>query len=149
MREALAEARAAADCGEIPVGAVVEKNGVIIGRGRNRTESAKDPTAHAEMEAIKEACMAIGGWRLSECNIYVTTEPCAMCAGALVLSRIEKVYIGALNPKAGACVSLRRLLDDSRLNHSVAIETGLLQDECEAIMKAFFSELRQAKRGGR
>lgn len=146
MREALAEARIAAGYGEIPIGAVVEKNGLIIGRGRNQTESAKDPTAHAEIEAIKAACKTLGGWRLSECNMYVTTEPCAMCAGALLLARVEKVYIGALNPKGGACVSLRQLLSDSRLNHCVAIDVGLLQDECETLMKEFFSELRKTKR---
>ena len=143
MTEALNEAKEAAQAGEIPVGAVIEKDGVIIGRGRNRTESEKDPTAHAEMEAIKEAAKTLGGWRLSGCTMYVTTEPCAMCAGALVLARLDKVFIGAVNPKGGACVSLRNLLNDDRLNHQVDMETGILQQECEDIMRDFFINLRE------
>jgi tRNA(adenine34) deaminase len=146
MREALREAAEAGGAGDIPVGAVVEKDGLIIGRGRNRTETEKDPTAHAEIEAIRRAAKALGGWRLTGCRMYVTTEPCAMCAGALVLARIEKVYIGTLNAKGGACVSLRGLLRDDRLNHSVEMETGVLRDECEHIMKEFFARLRAEKR---
>jgi tRNA(adenine34) deaminase len=146
MREALREAAAAAVAGEIPVGAVVERDGRIIGRGRNRTEGEKDPTAHAEIEAIKQAAGTLGGWRLTACRMYVTTEPCAMCAGALVLSRMDKVYIGALNAKSGACVSLYNLLRDDRLNHCVEWESGLLRDECERIMKEFFARLRSKKR---
>jgi tRNA(adenine34) deaminase len=146
MREALREADEAAKAGEIPIGAVVEKDGLIIGRGRNRTETEKDPTAHAEIEAIRSAAKALGGWRLTGCRMYVTTEPCAMCAGALVLARMEKLYIGTLNAKGGACVSLRSLLSDDRLNHSVDMETGILQDECAHIMKDFFARLR-AERG--
>jgi tRNA(adenine34) deaminase len=146
MREALSEAAKAAEAGEIPIGAVVEKDGHIIGRGRNRTETEKDPTAHAEIEAIKQAAKTLGGWRLTGCRMYVTAEPCAMCAGALVLARAEKVYIGALNPKGGACVSLRGLLCDERLNHSVESETGVLRDECEHMLKEFFARLRSEKR---
>jgi tRNA(adenine34) deaminase len=146
MREALREAAKAAEEDEIPVGAIVEKDGRIIGRGRNRTESAKDPTAHAEIEAIRRAADALGGWRLAGCRVYVTTEPCAMCAGALVLARVDKVYIGTLNAKSGACVSLYGLLGDDRLNHRVEMETGVLQDECEHTMKEFFARLRAKKR---
>jgi tRNA(adenine34) deaminase len=147
MAEALAEARAAAADGEIPVGAVVVSGGAVVARGRNRTEAARDPTAHAEIEAIREACKALGRWRLSGCSMYVTAEPCAMCAGALVLARIDKVCIGTANPKGGACVSLRSLLDDERLNHRVEMEMGALQGECAAVMKEFFAGLRDAKRG--
>jgi tRNA(adenine34) deaminase len=146
MREALREAAKAAEAGEIPVGAVVERDGLIVGRGRNRTESAKDPTAHAEIEAIRQAACALGGWRLTGCRMYVTTEPCAMCAGALVSARMDKVYIGTLNAKGGACVSLYGLLRDGRLNHRVEMETGVLREECERIMKDFFARLRAEKR---
>jgi tRNA(adenine34) deaminase len=146
MREALREAAAAAAAGEIPVGAIVERDGLVIGRGRNRTETAKDPTAHAEIEAIRQAAAALGGWRLTGCRMYVTTEPCVMCAGALVLSRMDKVYIGTLNAKGGACVSLYGLLGDDRLNHCVEVEAGVLQEECAGVMKDFFARLRTEKR---
>jgi tRNA(adenine34) deaminase len=146
MREALREAAAAAAAGEIPVGAIVERDSLVIGRGRNRTETAKDPTAHAEIEAIRQAAAALGGWRLTGCRMYVTTEPCAMCAGALVLSRMDKVYIGTLNAKGGACVSLYSLLRDDRLNHCVEVETGVLREECARVMKEFFARLRAEKR---
>ena len=143
MTEALNEARAAALNGEIPVGAIIEKDGVIIGRGRNKTESEKDPTAHAEIEAVRMAAKMLGGWRLTGCTMYVTTEPCAMCAGALVLARLDKVFIGAVNPKGGACVSLRNLLSDDRLNHKVDMETGVLKQQCEDILRDFFVNLRE------
>lgn len=146
MVEALAEARLAAAAGEVPVGAVVEKDGLVIGRGRNRVEAARDPTAHAEMEAVRMAAGALGGWRLAGCSMYVTAEPCAMCAGALVLARLDKVYIGAVNGKGGACVSLRNLLQDDRLNHRVEMETGVLGEECAEVMKAFFAGLRGRKK---
>ncbi|MDR1571534.1 MAG: nucleoside deaminase [Clostridiales Family XIII bacterium] len=146
MREALKEAAAAGRAGEVPVGAVVVRGGEIIGRGRNRTESGKDPTAHAEMEAVRAAARAVGDWRLSGCSVYVTAEPCAMCAGALVLARIDRLYVGTENPKAGACVSLYRLLQDERLNHQAEVETGLLREECEALMKSFFEKLRGGRR---
>jgi tRNA(adenine34) deaminase len=146
MREALREAAAAAAAGEVPIGAVVERDGLIIGRGRNRTEGEKDPTAHAEIEAIRQAAKALGAWRLTGCRMYVTAEPCAMCAGALVLSRMDEVYIGTPNAKGGACVSLYKLLEDDRLNHRVAPVIGVLRDECEHIMKEFFARLRSRKR---
>jgi tRNA(adenine34) deaminase len=142
MREALREADKAFAEKEIPVGAIVELNGEIVGRGHNRTETEKDPTAHAEMNALREAAKALDGWRLTGCRMYVTVEPCAMCAGALVLARVYKVYIGATNEKSGACVSLRNLLRDERLNHFVEMETGILREECETLMKRFFKEIR-------
>jgi len=143
MKEALLEAQKALEEGEVPVGAVIEKDGVIIGRGHNRTEGAKDPTAHGEIEAIRQAAKALGGWRLTGCRMYVTMEPCAMCAGAIVLARLDKVFIGTMDPKTGACGSLRNVLQDERLNHFAEIETGLLQQECQDIMKSFFKNLRQ------
>ena len=145
MQEALKEAEKALSIGEVPVGAVIEKGGVIIGWGHNMTETAKDPTVHAEMAAIREAAKNLGGWRLLGCSMYVTTEPCSMCAGAIVLSRIEKVYIGTPDPKTGACGSLMNILQDERLNHYVQIETGIMQQQCEKIMKLFFQKLRKKK----
>lgn len=145
MQEALKEAEKALSIGEVPVGAVVEKDGVIIGRGHNMTETDKDPTAHAEMLAIREAAKNLGGWRLLGCRMYVTTEPCSMCAGAIVLSRIEKVFIGTPDPKTGVCGSLMNILQDERLNHYVQIETGIMQQQCGKIMKSFFRKLRKKK----
>lgn len=145
MLEALKEAQAALSIDEVPIGAVIEKDGVIIGRGHNMTETAKDPTAHAEIIAIREAAKNLGGWRLLGCQMYVTTEPCSMCAGAIVLARIRKICIGTPDPKAGACGSLRNILQDERLNHYVEIETGIMQQQCEEIMKSFFQKLRKKK----
>ena len=145
MLEALKEAEEALSIGEVPIGAVIEKDGIIIGRGHNMTETAKDPTAHAEMLAIREAAQKLGGWRLLGCRMYVTTEPCSMCAGAMVLARIQKVCIGTLDPKTGACGSLMNILQDERLNHNVQIETGIMQQQCEKIMKSFFQKLRKKK----
>jgi len=147
MREALVEAQKAFDKGEVPVGAVIERDGVIIGRGHNLTETEKDPTCHAEMVAIRQAAKTLGGWRLSDCRMYVTTEPCSMCAGAIVLSRIPTLYIGTMDPKAGACGSLTNIPQDTRLNHFVEIHTGILQEDCAGILKEFFRALR--KRGSR
>ena len=145
MREALALAKEAAEAGEVPVGAVIVKDGVIVGRGRNSTETDKDPTCHAEVKAIREAAKALGGWRLMGCSMYVTAEPCSMCAGAIVLARIEKLYIGTTDPKAGACVSLSNITTDSRLNHQVELHVGVLQEECSQILKSFFRGLRNKK----
>ena len=145
MQEALKEAEIALSIGEVPIGAVVEKDGIIIGRGHNLTETAKDPTMHAEMIAIREAAQKLGGWRLLGCRMYVTTEPCSMCAGAMVLARIQKVSIGTLDRKTGACGSLMNILQDERLNHYVEIETGIMQQQCEEIMKSFFQKLRKKK----
>lgn len=145
MLEALKEAQKAKELGEVPIGAVVVKDGVIIGRGHNLTETTKDPTAHAEMQAIRQAAAYLGGWRLIGCHMYVTAEPCAMCAGAMVWSRIETVYIGTMDPKAGACGSVFNIVQEEKLNHRVNIETGLLQEECSKILKDFFKALRKTK----
>ena len=145
MKEALAEAKKAAAAGEVPVGAVIVKDGEIIGRGHNETETAKDPTAHAEMIAIRQAAKTLGGWRLTGCTMYVTTEPCSMCAGAIVWSRISRLFIGTMDPKSGACGSVFNIPQESRLNHFVEIETGLMQEECSSLMKSFFKELRKRK----
>lgn len=145
MREALVLAKEAADAGEVPVGAVIVKDGVIIGRGRNSTEADKDPTCHAEIAAIRDAAGNLGGWRLSGCSMYVTAEPCSMCAGAIVLARIDQLWIGTTDPKAGACVSLSNITTDSRLNHQVELHVGLLQEECSQILKSFFRGLRNRK----
>lgn len=145
MRLALEEARKALEKGEVPIGAVIEKDGQIVGRGHNLTESSKDPTAHAEMTALRQAAQTLGGWRLPGCAMYVTAEPCSMCAGAIVLSRIPRLYIGAMDPKAGACGSVYNIVSDSRLNHSVQTETGLLAEECSQLLKEFFKSLRKKK----
>src|SRR5215813_11761002 len=121
MRAALAEAQRAFDEGEVPVGCVVVREGVVIGRGRNQVERMKDATAHAEIVAIGAASTALDSWRLDECTLYVTLEPCAMCAGAIVLSRVGRVVYGAIDPKAGAVGSVLNLLDEPRLNHSPAV----------------------------
>lgn len=145
MQAALEEAKKAAALGEVPVGAVIVKDGEIISRGHNEVETRKDPTAHAEMLAIRRAAEALGGWRLTDCRMFVTAEPCSMCAGAIVWSRIEKLYIGTADPKSGACGSLFNIPQDSRLNHFTDIEIGLMQEECSCIMKDFFKQLRKKK----
>ncbi len=142
MEEALRLALLAAEAGEVPVGAVIVKDGEIIGRGFNSTETDKDPTCHAEIKAIRQAAAALGGWRLSGCSMYVTLEPCSMCAGAIVLARLDALYIGTPDPKSGACVSLSQITTDSRLNHRVELHVGILQEECSAVMKDFFRKLR-------
>ena len=143
MSEAIAEARKAENCGEVPIGAVIEKDGAIIGRGHNLTETLKDPTAHAEIIAIRNAAKELGGWRLLGCNLYVTCEPCAMCAGALVLARIKKAFIGAMDPKSGACGSVFNIIQEQKLNHYIEIETGIMRQECEGMMKEFFKKRRK------
>ncbi|MDO5302471.1 MAG: tRNA adenosine(34) deaminase TadA [Clostridia bacterium] len=143
MKEALIEARKAFELGEVPIGAVIVKDGQVIARGHNLTETAKDPTAHAEMIAIRQAAEVLGGWRLPGCSMYVTVEPCSMCAGAMVWSRIENLYIGAMDPKAGACGSVFNIAEEDRLNHRIHVERGILEDECSNIMKEFFRQLRK------
>lgn len=145
MQEALKEAKKAYEKGEIPVGAVIVRNGEIIGRGHNLNESTNDPTSHAEMMAIREAAKTTGSWRLLETEMYVTTEPCPMCAGAIVLARIAKLHIGAMDPKSGACGSLMNIVGDERLNHRVEISTGLMEEESSKMLKDFFRELRDKK----
>lgn len=145
MSEALKEAKIAYTLEEVPIGAVVEKDGEIIGRGHNLTETLKDPTAHAEILALREAAKYLGGWRLSGCSLYVTAEPCAMCAGAIVWSRIEKLCIGTMDPKSGACGSVFNIPQEPKLNHYVEIESGIMRQECQDILKTFFKELRKKK----
>lgn len=145
MREALKEAAIAAEMGEVPVGAVIVRGDEIIARAHNMVETAKDPTAHAEMLAIRQAAQHLKGWRLTGCSMYVTVEPCSMCAGAIVWARIEKLFIGTDDPKAGACGSIFNIPQEKRLNHFTDIETGLLQEECSEIMKTFFRKIRDRK----
>lgn len=143
MREALLEARRASDQGEVPVGAVVVRGGEIIGRGWNHRETDGDPLAHAEILAIGEAARRTQGWRLTGCSLYVTLEPCAMCAGALVNSRIERLVFAARDPKAGYCVSLGNLVQDERLNHRLEVVEGVLAEEAGALLSDFFATLRR------
>ena len=145
MEEAIAEARKALELMEVPVGAVIVRDGKIVGRGHNLTETSKDPTAHAEVIAIREAAKNLGGWRLIGCQMYVTTEPCSMCAGAIVLSRIPELFIGTMNPKAGACGSLYNIVSDSRLNHRVQVTTGVMEDTCRQMMQEFFQKLKATR----
>lgn len=142
MRQALVEARAAAVRGEVPVGAVVVREGTIVGRGHNLRESTDDPLAHAELMAIAEAARATGHWRLIGCTLYVTLEPCAMCAGALVNSRVERLVYGARDPKAGFVGSLGDLVRDPRLNHRLEVSEGVLAEECGKLLAGFFAGLR-------
>ena len=146
MKEALIEARKAYMLGEVPIGAVIVKDGQVIARGHNLTETSKDPTAHAEMIAIRAAAKALNGWRLPGCSLYVTVEPCSMCGGAMVWARIENLYIGAMDPKAGACGSVFNIAEEDRLNHRINVERGILEEECRSIMKEFFKELRKKKK---
>ena len=143
MEVALDEARAAAALGEVPIGAVVVREGAVLGRGFNRRETDGDPLAHAEILAIREAARAMGGWRLSGCTLYVTLEPCAMCAGALVASRIERLVYGSADPKAGFCGSLGNLVQDPRLNHRLDVTYGVLAEESAALLRGFFADLRR------
>lgn len=146
MREALRLAREAADEGETPVGCVIVWDGEIVGRGRNRRENGKNALAHAELEAINEACTALGGWRLWKASLYVTLEPCPMCAGAIVNARIPKVFFGASDPKAGACGSVCDIFSMAYNHHPVAVG-GILEDECAALLRQFFRRLREQRRG--
>lgn len=143
MKEALIEARKAYELGEVPIGAVVVRDGQVIARGHNLTETSKDPTSHAEMIAIREAAKVLGGWRLIGCSMYVTVEPCSMCTGAMIWSRIESLYIGTMDPKAGACGSVFNIADEEKLNHRIHVERGILEEECSSIMREFFRELRK------
>jgi tRNA(adenine34) deaminase len=143
MEEALAEARAAAAIGEVPIGALVVREGEVVGRGHNRREIDGDPLAHAEILAVRQAASAVGGWRLSGCTLYVTLEPCAMCAGALVAARVDRLVYGPADPKAGFCGSLGNLVQDPRLNHRLEVEAGVLAEECAALLRGFFAELRR------
>ncbi len=145
MKEAIKEAKKAYIEGEIPVGAVIVKNNKIIARAYNQKEGKLDTTKHAEILAIQKASKKLKAWRLTDCEMYVTLEPCSMCAGALIQSRIKKVYIGTMDEKTGACGSVLNLLEDYKFNHKVEIENGILQEECEGLLKQFFKELRSTK----
>jgi len=146
MGAALAEAEVAAEKDEVPIGCVIVHNGLVIGRGHNLTESLQDPTAHAEMIAITAAAEALGSRRLLDCTLYVTLEPCAMCAGAIVLARIPYVVFGALDPKAGACDSLYTLLADPRLNHRAHLVRKVREAECADLLSRFFAKKRYERR---
>ena len=142
MRAAIGEAQAAFDEGEVPIGAVIVRGGRIVGRGHNQREGLHDPTAHAEMIALTAAASAVGSWRLDDCTIYVTLEPCAMCAGALVLARIGRLVYGPTDPKGGACESLYSIPTDERLNHRVDVTAGVLADEGARLLREFFAHQR-------
>ena len=145
MREAIRLARRAASYGEMPVGAVIVRNGEIISRGYNRRETKKNALLHAEITAIDRACKKLGGWRLPECELYVTLEPCPMCAGAILNSRIEQVYYGVADEKSGCTGSRINLLDMNLCNYSAKVTGGICEDECRAVIKAFFKDLRGIK----
>jgi tRNA(adenine34) deaminase len=142
MREALTWAQRAAELGEVPVGAVVVRDSEILSAAHNRRELDRDPTAHAEVLAIREAAAQLGAWRLTGCTLYVTIEPCPMCAGAIVLSRLSCLVYGADDPKAGACGSLMDITRDERLNHQVEVISGVLAPDCAALLKEFFASRR-------
>jgi tRNA(adenine34) deaminase len=148
MTQALAEARHAAELGEVPIGAVVVLGGEVVGRGHNRREIDGDPLAHAELLAIREAAIRVQGWRLAGCSMYVTLEPCPMCAGALVASRIDRLVYGAADPKAGFCGSLGNLVQDPRLNHRLEVSSGVLAEESAALLRGFFASLRSPRSVG-
>ena len=145
MRRALALADQARALGEVPVGAVVVSEGDVVGEGHNRRERDGDPLAHAELFAIADAARTLKRWRLSSTTLYVTLEPCFMCAGALVNARVDRLVFGALDPKAGAVSSLARVCDDDRLNHRLSITAGVLGDDCGAALRAFFADLRSKR----
>ena len=146
MREALKEAKKAYNKLEIPVGAIIVKDGKIIARAHNIKEEKKDTTKHAEIIAIQKASKKLNSWRLINCEMYVTLEPCAMCAGALIQSRIKKIYIGTMDQKTGACGSVLNLLGDYKFNHIVEVEKEICKSDCEKILKDFFKELRKIKK---
>ena len=145
MQEALRQAEYAASIGEVPVGAVVVKDGEIIAKAYNRVETDRSSSGHAEMLVIEVAEKAVGGKWLSGCSLYVTLEPCAMCAGAMVLARLDKLYIGAMDPKNGACGSVFNIVQEERLNHRMEVETGILGEECGMALTEFFRNMRAVK----
>ncbi|EKU93340.1 tRNA-specific adenosine deaminase [Alloiococcus otitis] len=146
MQEALKEASLAKDKGEVPIGAVVVKDGTVLGRGHNQKEGFQDATLHAELLAIRQANQTLGNWRLEDCDLYVTLEPCPMCSGAIVQSRIRRVYYGPHDLKSGAAGSLMNLLQDDRLNHQTEVIPGLLQEDCQDLLQSFFKDLRARKK---
>jgi tRNA(adenine34) deaminase len=146
MQMALAEAAAAAAEDEVPIGAVIVHEGQVLAAAHNQREQLRDPTAHAEMIAITQAATALNSWRLESCTLYVTLEPCPMCAGAIVQSRVKRVVYGADDPKAGAVKTLYQLLDDTRLNHRAEVTAGVLAEECGRVLSEFFQQKRVAKK---
>lgn len=146
MREAIRQAKKAKALGEVPIGCVIEYRGKIIGRGYNRRKSDKNTLSHAELNAIRKASKVMGDWRLEECTMYVTLEPCQMCSGAIVQARIPKVVIGCMNPKAGCAGSILNIFDVPQFNHQVETEKGMLEEECSALLTDFFKELRERNR---
>lgn len=144
MRIALEEAKSAGEEGEVPIGAVLVSGGEVIGRGRNRPVVLSDPTAHAEIQALREGAARIGNYRLSGSTLYATLEPCIMCTGAILLARVARLVFGAEDSKGGAVSSLYSLLGDSRLNHRVEVTSGVLEDECRELLRRFFQERRKA-----
>ncbi|HGY92851.1 MAG TPA: tRNA adenosine(34) deaminase TadA [Planctomycetes bacterium] len=146
MRAALREAEAALEEGEVPVGAVIVHKGRVIGRGHNQRETLQDPTAHAEMIAITQAAASLENWRLEGCRLYVTLEPCSMCSGAVVLSRIPEVIYGAADPRAGACGSVLNLVQNEKFNHRAIVVPSILAEECSAILGEFFRRRRKDDR---
>lgn len=148
IRAALRDARAAAGADEVPVGCVIVHDGLVIGRGHNQTETLQDATAHAEVVAIGAASSALGSWRLTGCTMYVTLEPCAMCAGAIVLARVPRLVYGAPDPKAGACGSVLDVIHEPRLNHRVEVTAGVLAEECGELLRAFFAKKRRRPGNG-
>ncbi len=145
MREALKEAAKASLKGEVPVGAVVVKDGKVIGRGHNLTESKQSALTHAELMAIAKAAKKLKSWRLNDCDLYVTLEPCTMCGGAIVLSRIRNLVYGTTDPKAGAVHSTARVMENPKLNHRVTVTSGILKEECSKVLTDFFKEVRRKK----
>ncbi len=146
MQQAIAQAKLAADNGEVPVGAIVVKDGAVIGRGFNQPIGRHDPTAHAEIQAMRQAATHLGNYRLVDCELYVTLEPCAMCAGAIQHARIARLVYGASDPKTGACGSVVNLMAEARLNHHTGITSGVLAEECGALLSAFFKARRTKER---
>ena len=149
MKETLKEAEKAYKKLEVPVGAIIVKDGKIIARAYNQKESKTDTTKHAEILAIQKASKKLKSWRLIDCEMYVTLEPCSMCAGAMINSRIKKVYIGTMDEKTGAAGSVLNLFEDYTFNHKVEAEVGIMKEECQEILTNFFKELRELKRGGK
>ena len=146
MQAALAEAGIAESLGEVPIGAVIVHDGQIIGRGHNLRESSQDPTTHAEVIAIRQAAQHLKSWRLLDCTLYVTLEPCMMCMGAIILARIPRLVFGCHDPKVGAVGSLYNFAEDDRFNHRVEVDSGVLQQECSQQLSTFFSRLREEKK---
>ena len=149
MAKALCQAQAAARKGEVPVGAVVVREGSIVARAHNLRETRRDPAAHAELIALQRAAKKLGGWRLMDCTVYVTLEPCPMCAGAMINARVARVVFGAFDPKAGCCGTLYQLIQDGRFNHTCSVTGGVLEAECAGILKEFFARKRRNNRDTR